>query len=350
MSLTMNENQTPNKGLTGLVNLGNTCFINSTLQCLSHTYELNDSLDNVFSKNMVKKNGIILREWYELRKLMWDKNCIISPGKFLHAVHTVAEEKSRDIFTGYAQNDLPEFLLFFIDCFHNALCREVNMDISGVSENNKDALAIRCYTMMKNMYSNEYSEILKLFFGIHVSQIKLYTTKKVLSECPEPFFVLNLPIPVSSPTSSSPTTLMDCFSLYTQMEYLDKENGLVDEDTQEKQAINKQIMFFSLPEVLIIDLKRFTNSFQKNNVFVDIPITDLNLSKFVVGYNKLSYVYDLYGICNHYGTTNGGHYTAHVKTKNGDWYNFNDRSVQKITSESEIVTNNAYCLFYRKKK
>ena len=44
--------------------------------------------------------------------------------------------------------------------------------------NNKDELAVKCYTMMKNMYEKEYSEMIKLFFGIHVSELNFKDTKK----------------------------------------------------------------------------------------------------------------------------------------------------------------------------
>ena len=332
------------KGLTGIVNLGNTCFINTTLQCLSHTYELNKFLESDYKHLLNKDKCRILEEYNELRELMWSKNCIISPGKFLKSIHDIAEEKGRDIFTGFAQNDLPEFLFFIIDCFHEAIQREVDMEIKGSSVNKKDDLAIKCYTMMKNMYSKEYSEILKLFYGIHVSSIYYKETGKCSSQTPEPFFVINLPIPdIPSPS------LMDCFKLYTKMESLDEDNSLIDEETGEKHLINRQIKFFKLPEILIIDLKRFNNMIRKNQKNIDIPLTNLDLSEFVCGYNKTQFVYDLYGVCNHSGSVMGGHYTANVLNANGKWYSFNDRSVQQIRNKNQIITNKAYCLFYRKK-
>lgn len=340
-----NFNEYKDKGLTGLANLGNTCFINTTLQCLSHTYELNKFLDTDYSSKLNKDKCTILEEYNELRKLMWSENCIISPGKFLKSVHTIARKKDRDIFTGFAQNDLPEFLFFIIECFHEALEREVNMEIKGTSENDKDDLAIKCYTMMKNMYSKEYSEVLKLFYGIHVSSIYLQSNNKRTSITPEPFFLINLPIP-DKPSVS----LRDCFDLYTHMEELDEDNALIDEKTKEKQLIKRQIMFFTLPDILIIDLKRFNNMNRKNQSLIDVPLKNLNLSSYVNGYNKKSYVYDLFGVCNHSGSVMGGHYTATVKNANNKWYVFNDRSVSELQDESKVITNKAYCLFYRKKK
>ena len=82
---------------------------------------------------------------------------------------------------------------------------------------------------------------------------------------------------------------------------------------------------------------------------VDFPVENLNLSKYVIGYKKESYVYDLYGVCNHGGSVFGGHYTSYVKNANGKWYHFNDTIVSEI-QESRIITSNAYCFFYRKKQ
>lgn len=345
---TMKEfNEFKGQGLTGLTNLGNTCFINSTLQCLSHTYELSKFLNTDYSSKLNKDKSLLLEEYDELRRLMWSENCIVSPGKFLKAVHDKAREKDRDLFTGFAQNDLPEFLLFFIDCFHEALQREVDMVIKGMSENTKDNLAIKCYTMIKNMYSKEYSEIVSLFFGIHVSSIFLQSDDTCKNQTPEPFFVLNLPIPEN--VINKTPSLYDCFDLYTKMEMMDEDNMLLNEETNEKELIKRQIMFFKLPDILIIDLKRFNNIMRKNQVMISIPMKHLNLSKYISGYNKHSYIYDLYGVCNHSGTLMGGHYTANVLNANGKWYNYNDRIVREI-KQKDVITNQAYCLFYRKKK
>ena len=182
------ENDYSDRGLTGLANLGNTCFINSAVQCISHTYLLNDFLNKETYKKRINKipETLLLLEWDKLRKLMWSDNCIIKPSGFLSAIHKVARLKNIDIFTGYAQNDLTEFLHFFVDCFHEAIKREVNMTIRGNVENSVDKLAKVCYEMKKNMYKKEYSDFLDMFFGMHVSTIKSRESEYE-NISPEPF-------------------------------------------------------------------------------------------------------------------------------------------------------------------
>ena len=226
-----------NKGLSGLSNLGNTCFVNSCMQILSHTYELNEilSVENFNKKLKNKCDSVLLLEWNNLRQLLWNSNCIISPGKFIKTVQKIAHIKDMDMFTGYSQNDLPEFLLFVIDCFHNSLSREIKMSISGQTENETDNIAVQCFEMIKNMYSKEYSEIWNLFYAVHVSEISNLETGKRIKINPEPYFMIDLPIPQNN---KSPT-LIDCFDLYVEGETLEGENAWLNDETKEKINIKK---------------------------------------------------------------------------------------------------------------
>jgi ubiquitin carboxyl-terminal hydrolase 8 len=363
------------RGISGLANLGNTCFANACLQCLSHTYELNDFLskgDADYKKHLSNKpESVLLVEWDDLRKLMWSQNCVISPGRFINTVQRIAKITNRDLFTGWSQNDLPEFLLFLFDSFHNALTREVIMDIKGNIKTKKDEMGKACYEMMKTQYTKDYSEFLNIFFGIHVSVLTPIPDATLrhsansedlnyLSIRPEPYMLIHLPIPTKEELHIEKTdkniTLFDCFDKQCERESLEGENAWFNEKENKKQNVNKRLLFWSLPNVMIIDIKRFITSYstgrsKKNQNFIDIPINNVDFSKYVEGYAKETYIYDLYAICNHHGQIDGGHYSATVKNANGKWYNFNDTQVKEILINDNIISGNTpYCLFYRKKK
>ena len=361
------------RGITGLANLGNTCFANACLQCLSHTYELNAFLskgDGEYKKHLNNKpDSVLLVEWDDLRKLMWSQNCIISPGRFINTIHRIAKITNRDLFTGWSQNDLPEFLLFLFDSFHNALTREVIMDIKGNIKTKKDEMGKVCYEMMKNQYTKDYSEFLNIFFGIHVSVLtnannesknptNIDEDTNYLSIRPEPFMIIHLPIPskdeLNIKNQDKNISLFDCFDKHCESELLQGENAWFNEKENKKQDVNKKLLFWSLPNVMIIDIKRFITSMtgksKKNQQFIEIPINDVNFSKYVEGYGKEGYIYDLYAICNHHGNIDGGHYSATIRNANGKWYNFNDTQVTEILINDNIISGNTpYCLFYRKK-
>lgn len=85
---------------------------------------------------------------------------------------------------------------------------------------------------------------------------------------------------------------------------------------------------------------------------VDFPINGLDVSKFIKPdclQEGVSTIYDLYGIVNHFGSLNGGHYTASCKNSvDENWYYFNDSSVSSAGS-NKIMSDAAYVLFYRRR-
>ena len=226
--------------------------------------------------------SFFIASWIRTGKI--DSNFSTSSNISKLYLHSNALKKQNINFSAFNQNDISEFLLFLMDCFHNSISRKVIMNVSGVLQNSNDELAKNCFEMISNFYSNDYSEIIYLFYAVQVSQIVSFDGNNTLSNKPEPFFILSLPIP-----NMKNPSIYDCFDLYTDYEVLEGENAWLNEKTNKKEDVLKEISFWSFPEILVIDIKRFNASNNKNKVLVTFPFDELNLSDYVIGYNKDSY-------------------------------------------------------------
>ena len=155
--------------------------------------------------------------------------------------------------------------------------------------------------------------------------------------------------------------LYDCFNLFKSEEKLEDDNMWYCNKCKKHQEVFKKMDIYKSPYYLIIQLKRFKHhnirnsifgniygSDGKNSTFIEFPIKNLNLSHYIVGPDSNDGIYDLIGITNHYGGISFGHYTAYC-LNNGNWYEFNDESVNYIKNESDLITKAAYILFYKKR-
>lgn len=349
---------TETSGIIGLSNLGNTCFMNACLQIFSHTHELTNILNStsvlVNNKNteITKSNKNLLLCWKELQKLLWNKpGKTIAPRQFHKAFQENCVIKKTTNLLGLKQHDASEFIEFFMDGLHGALSREVRMTIQGSPKNTVDKIAVQCYETMQKMYAKDYSNLIPLFFGMYITEIISVDTGKTLCYSAEPFSELTLSIPILQDNAKI-ISLKQCIDLHCSSEII---RDYLNEKTKQRETIQRRIRFWSLPRVLIITLKRYNNVNQKNNTPINCPKM-LNMSEYAYKYQSKSlhdksYIYNLYGVCQHHGTTRGGHYTACVKhATTQKWYMYNDAQVTCIHENPQldaILLQGAYCLFYR---
>ncbi|XP_040381779.1 ubiquitin carboxyl-terminal hydrolase 8 [Oryza brachyantha] len=146
--------------------------------------------------------------------------------------------------------------------------------------------------------------------------------------------------------------LNGCLEAFLKEEPLGPEDMWYCPCCKKHQQAMKKLDLWRLPEVLVIHLKRFSyTQFTRNKLetFVDFPISDLDLSSYIIDKSELSNChYRLYAISNHYGNMGGGHYTASIYHEEGKgWYKFDDECVRPMTEDS-IKTPAAYVLFYRR--
>ncbi len=319
-----------------LNNIGNTCFINTVLQCLMNI----NSLNNLKLENSETNEGFLTKEYYELRKLMEDKKYVISPNRFVEIIYKLTHFKKINI-RPFQQNDVTEFLTFLIESFHIAFSKELTLNIQGTPKNKHDELLISCLKLFKEQ-SKQYSPILELFYGVQLSS--LYSMNdEVLSQKPEMFFIIDLPIP-----DKPNLTIYDCLDEYIKDELLLNENGWFNEKINQKQDVKKNLKFCILPEILIFTFKRLNYIQSKNlkkNSFINVPF-DLNLSNYCAIPLKNT-IFELKSLCNHSGNAFGGHYNAYVKYDN--WICYDDETSYIVPTE-KVINPNIYCLIFHKKK
>lgn len=117
-----------NRGLSGIVNYGNTCYINSAVQCLSNIspltfFFINKDFISDLKNESLERNLVV--QWYKLLIGLWSSNCIISPQSFRREVKILAFKQGVYLnFVGNKQNDVQEFLGFMIDSLHNGICKK----------------------------------------------------------------------------------------------------------------------------------------------------------------------------------------------------------------------------------
>ncbi|KAM6352128.1 ubiquitin carboxyl-terminal hydrolase 8 isoform 2-T2 [Alca torda] len=331
--------------LTGLRNLGNTCYMNSILQCLCNAPHLADYFnrnlyqDDINRSNFLGHKGEVAEEFGVIMKALWTGQYkYISPKDF-----KITIGKINDQFAGYSQQDSQELLLFLMDGLHEDLNKADNR--KRYKEENNDHLDdFRAAELAwhKHKQLNE-SIIVALFQGQFKSTVQCLTCHKK-SRTFEAFMYLSLPL-----ASTSKCTLQECLRLFSKEEKLTDNNRFYCSHCKTRRDSLKKIEIWKLPPVLLVHLKRFSYDGrwkQKLQTSVDFPLETLDLSQYVIGPKTNLKRYNLFSVSNHYGGLDGGHYTAYCKNASKQrWFKFDDHEVSEISSSS-VKSSAAYILFY----
>uniref|UniRef100_A0A8C9T7T7 Ubiquitin carboxyl-terminal hydrolase n=1 Tax=Scleropages formosus TaxID=113540 RepID=A0A8C9T7T7_SCLFO len=331
--------------LTGLRNLGNTCYMNSILQCLCNTpamaeyFNKNYYQEDINRANILGHKGEVAEEFGVIMKALWSGLYkYISPLDFKVTIGKINEQ-----FAGYEQQDSQELLLFLMDGLHEDLnkadnrkrCKEETID-------HLDDFKAAELAWSKHKLLNE-SIIVALFQGQFKSTVQCLTCYRK-SRTFETFMYLSLPL-----ASAHRCSLQDCLKLFSKEEKLTDSNRVFCRHCKAHRDSTKKLEIWKVPPILLVHLKRFSYEGrwkQKLQTAVDFPLENLDLTQYVIGPRHNLKKYNLIGVSNHYGGLDGGHYTAYCKNAQKQrWFKFDDHEVLDI-SASSVKTSAAYIFFY----
>ena len=399
----------PRVGKCGLANMGNTCYMNSSIQLILHCESIigflleidNTSICNVYLKKNISKKIIKKKELmknnkkidisltasdeeinnementitYQLSKIInfivHNGSAVINLKSFKKTVDNLIPE-----FKGYHQHDSSEFLLKILDSIYEECGVSAHIKINNTSKKIKEYVnLLEEYNILTN---DEHKRNLGLAISNLIKENKLEFKKyNGLTFIAQTF--KNKYNPVSNEIfifQINTIKCQDCLNEtynydYLSMLILEPKNTLnesfndyfsfklTDENYKcmacgaNKQA-NKMCKIYKHSPVIFIQLKRFkydnrgNRSKDNNNVEIPDSINIENFCDMEICESKSKYFnYTLGGISNHMGSLNGGHYTADCKDLiQNEWFHFNDSDVYKYDNKI-IDKSNAYVLMY----
>ncbi len=373
---------------TGLTNFGVTCYMNSTLQCLSATIPLSsffledDRYKQYRQKNWKGSSGIMPELYTNLIRSLWKQDVeVIKPTTLRNFCGRMNREWGID-----RQQDAKEFFDFLVDCLHEDLnvnwARTPLKPLTFAEEMQRERTPIAQASTYEwsRFQHRDFSYISSLFAGQHASRLRC-TTCHNTSTTYEAFYSISVEIP-----KSGQGNLADCLRSYCQEERLSGDEVWKCPHCKCEREATKQIILTRLPRFLVIHFKRFsaskTESARKIHTPIDFPLYNLGMDHYVIprplpappstttnGHHpdeKASqqqdpaitppFTYDAYGVLRHIGSSgDGGHYVSLAKDPGRNcWRKYDDeRTVDfepgKIRDPRERVTSGeAYIVFYQR--
>ncbi|KAH1063724.1 hypothetical protein J1N35_028711 [Gossypium stocksii] len=311
----------------GLRNLGNSCYLNSVLQCLTYTPPLanfclrsqhSSSCDASASKKPRDCPFCILEAWIT-RSLTLDLT-LDAPSKIQSCIKIFAEH-----FRFGRQEDAHEFLRYVIDACHNTCLRLKKLRRQG-SEGGGEAV-------------NGNTVVKEIFGGALQSQVKCLGCGAESNKVDE---IMDISLDILNSGS-----LKEAMHKFFQPEVLDGNNKYKCDNCKKLVAARKQLSIRQAPNILVIQLKRFEGilgaKIDRLITFEEVLVLSSFMSK---ASQDPQPVYNLFGTIVHSGySPESGHYYAYIKDAMGRWYCCNDSFVS-LSNLQEVLSEKVYILFF----